>query len=126
MVREAALITISCVLFVQMGLSDAIQDFFRFKSRIASCPKCLSMWANLAYFLVTRHNLVLSVAASFICSYCALWLALAYDAVATLYNYLYDSITKKTDTAENSGEKDSSEASDSDAVSQMQINDDTL
>ena len=126
MVREAALITISCVLFVQMGLSEAIQDSFRFKSRIASCPKCLSMWANLAYLLLTRHGLILSVAASFICSYLALWLALAYDAVAILYNYLYDSITKTTDTVEDSGEEIPGEASDPDAVSQMQMNNDTL
>ena len=126
MVTEAALITVSCVLFVQMGLSDAVQDTFRFKSRIASCPKCLSMWANLVYLLATRHGLIVSVAASFICSYCALWLALLYDAVATLYNYLYDSITTKTDTAEDPVEADAAEAGGPDAVSEMQISDDTL
>ena len=113
------MITVSCVLFVQMGLSDAIQDTFRFKSRIASCPKCLSMWVNLAYLLITRHGVVISIAASFICSYAALWIALVYDAIAVLYNFFYESITKEPDTAEEGPEADADEAGNSDAVSQM-------
>lgn len=119
MILEAALITVSCVLFVQMGLSDAVQETLRFRSRIASCPKCLTMWTNLAYMLLTRHMLVESVAVSFICSYAALWLALIYDILATLYNYIYDSITEKADSAEASAEVESSEASGTDAVSEM-------
>lgn len=117
MVLEVALITVSCVLFVQMGLSDAIQDSFRFKSRIVSCPKCLAMWTNLAYLLLQGHGLVVSVATSFICSYCALWLALLYDAIAIFYNYIYESITKKTYAAEGSAEAPADETSGSDAVS---------
>ena len=117
MVLEVALITVSCVLFVQMGLSDAIQDSFRFKSRIVSCPKCLAMWTNLAYLLMQGHGIVISVATSFICSYCALWLSLVYDTVAMIYNYLYESITKKTDAAEGSTEATADETSGSDAVS---------
>ena len=119
MVREVALITVSCVLFVQMGLSDAAQDALRFKSRILSCPKCLTMWVCLAYLLLQGHGLVVSSAASFICSYCALWLALLYDAVACLYNILYDAITQETDAAEGPGKTPTDEAGRADAVSKM-------
>lgn len=101
MITEVALITISCVLFVQMGLGSAIEGFLRIRSIVLSCPKCLTMWTCLLYLLFAQKcGLVLSVATSFIASYCALWLALLYDAFAILYNYLYEQITKNQDTSE--------------------------
>ena len=117
MVREVALITVSCVLFVQMGLSDAVQEALRFKSKIVSCPKCLTMWCCFAYLLLFGNSLVVSVATSFVCAYCALWLSLIYDAVALAYNWLYESITKKTDAAEDPGEEVPFQAGGPDAVS---------
>ena len=119
MIQEAALITVSCVLFVQMGLSDAVQETLRFRIKIASCPKCLAFWTNLAVWLARGNGFVESVAVSFICSYAALWLALLYDAFALLYNWIYESITEKTDTAEDAPEDESSEAGGPDAVSKM-------
>ena len=116
MVKEAALITISAVLFIQMGLSSAIQEFLHFRSRIASCPKCVAFWSVLAYCLLTGNGIVVSVAASFISAYVALWLALLYDALAVLYNYAYESITKTDDTAQdakaNQGESNKATATD--------------
>lgn len=79
MIREAALITLICVLFVQMGLSDAIQETLHVRLRIASCPKCLTMWVTLACLLLHGNRILESVAASFISAYAALWLAMAYD-----------------------------------------------
>jgi hypothetical protein len=116
MFREAAVLTASCVLFVQMGLSQAIQEKLHFQSAVLSCPKCCTFWSVLILSLVQRQGFVYSVAASFISSYVALWLVLIYDCLATIYNYLYDKITKKTDTDENSGSTDGSEASAADAV----------
>lgn len=94
MVKEVALITVSTVLFVQMGLSSAIQGFFNIRMRIASCPKCAAFWSALAYCLVTKHGILVSVAASFLSAYAALWLALLYDALALLYNTAYEHITQ--------------------------------
>ena len=119
MIREAALITVSCVLFVQMGLSDAVQETLRFRSRIASCPKCCAFWCNLGYFLLTGHGVVASVAASFICSYCAMWLAMAYDAVAVLYNRIYESISKEAGATEDADTEQPSASGDSDAMPEM-------
>lgn len=99
MIREVALITVSCVLFVQMGLSDAISGVFHVRFRVLSCPRCIVFWSSLIWTLATKNNFVVSVAASFIASYCALWLTLAYDAVAILYNDIYEQITKTNDTS---------------------------
>ena len=121
MIVEAALITTSAVLFVQMGLSDAIQKVIRFRLRIASCPKCLAFWSTLAYCTLTGNGVIVSVATSFICSYVALWLALLYDALALLYNSAYESIseTNGASTDAEAGEGESATASTADEVPKM-------
>ena len=111
--REAALVAVSCVLFVQMGLSGAIQDAVRIKSRILSCPKCLTFWAVLAWELAHRAGMVSAIAASFILSYAALWVVLILDGLAVLYNSLYDAITETTqDTTEDAEAADKPQADD--------------
>jgi len=121
MAKEVAFITISAVLFVQMGLSSAIQEILHIRLKIASCPKCATFWSVLAYCLLTRHGVVESVAASFISSYIALWLALLYDALAGIYNRAYESITQ-TDGAskdDEAGQDEPAQAPGSDEVSEM-------
>ena len=100
MVTEAALIMICCVLFVQMGLSEAVQRLLHFRFGPLSCPKCLTFWTILAWLAVHGNGALISVAASFIASYCALWAALLYDSLAIAYNYLYEQITQKPDASE--------------------------
>ena len=122
MITEVALILISCVLFVQAGLSEAIQETLRVKLRIASCPRCLTFWACLVWTLWSGNGLVVSVAASFIASYCAVWLCLVYDALALLYNHLYEQITQTQDASpapEGSGSP-ADQTAGGDEVSQMQ------
>lgn len=107
MVTEVALITISCVLFVQMGLGSAIEEFLHFRSLVLVCPRCLSFWTCLIYLLFACDcGIVVSVATSFISSYCSLWLSLLYDAVALLYNYIYEQIQTQ-DTSDGSERSDS-------------------
>lgn len=93
MFTEAAQITLCCVLFIQMGLSDAVQKVCHVSLRIASCPRCLTFWACLISLIWRRYGFIESVAASFVASYCALWLSLLYDALAHLYNRFYEKIT---------------------------------
>ena len=97
--KDALLITVSAVLFIQMGLSEAIQRLLRFKSVVLSCHRCLSFWSVLAWSLVHGNPFLNSVAASFLCSYLSLWLALLYDAVAVKYNEAYGKIPTQ-DTSE--------------------------
>ena len=96
--KDAALLTLSAVLFVQMGLSEAIQGVLRFKSRILSCPRCCTFWSVLAWSLLHRCAIVESVAVSFLSAYFALWLALLYDAMAVKYNKTYGKISTEADT----------------------------
>lgn len=123
--REVALITVSCVLFVEMGLSEAIQRALHISLRIVSCPKCLTWWICLAYQVTHDYGIIEAVAASFVCSYCALWLALAYDALANLYNHAYETITRGTPQDTEAG-PDENDPESPDAVPQMQIDDDTV
>lgn len=121
---EAALVAVSCVLFVQMGLSGAIQETLHFKSRILSCPKCLTFWSVLVWNLAHGTQTVVSVAASFILSYAALWVALILDGLTVLYNSLYDAITETNTGAPEDSKagdcpKDTVSAPDSDEVPTM-------
>jgi hypothetical protein len=124
--REVALITVSCVLFVQMGLSEAIQRALHISLRIVSCPKCLTWWICLAYQVTHDYGIIEAVAASFVCSYCALWMALAYDALATLYNYAYKTITRGAAEDTQAPADEAGAEAGPDAVPQMQIDDDTI
>ena len=87
------MLTLACVLYIDMGLHDAIVRRVGFSLPITGCPKCLTFWLVLASSLLHRGSVVQSVAVSFLCSYAALWLSLAYDALTTLYNYIYERIT---------------------------------
>lgn len=109
MISDAALVTISCVLFVNMGLSRAIQERIGFRSEILSCPRCCAFWSVLAYLLVTGNGILQSVAASFLSSYSALWLSLVYDALARLYNHCYDAISETDASKDATAATDESE-----------------
>ena len=103
MIRETALLAISCVLFVSMGLSAAIQETLHFKSQILSCPKCLTFWSVLIFNLLTGTRPVEAVAVSFISAYVALWAALLLDSITIIYNWFYEKITEPQDTDKENG-----------------------
>lgn len=130
MIREVALIVASCVLFVSMGLSDAVQETLHVRFRILSCPKCCTFWAVLLWTLLHGTGFVLSVAASFLSAYAALWAALILDGLSVLYNKCYELISKTSDASQGAGrtrEDESDEKDGSYEVSQMQIeNDESL
>lgn len=115
MTAEAVMLTLACVLFVQMGLADAIRKTLRLRLPIG-CPKCLSFWSVLALTIVRGCKAVECITVSFVCSYAAMWLALFYDFLATIYNKIYATITQNTDTEEDSDGPDKTET-DADAVS---------
>ena len=127
------MVTVSCVLFIGMGLSGEIQQRLGFSSKILSCPKCCTFWCALVLLLAGRNKLLPSVAVSFGSSYAAMWLALALDALAVIYNKAYEKITKNPGAAESADPEGSSgsgqdglEAGPADEVPQMQIRHDTL
>ena len=96
MIRDAAMVTIACVLAIQMGLVGAVEDFLHYEFRVLSCPKCATFWVSLGVHLLSSRPIIDSVAASFIASYVANWLALIYDAFAVLYNKYYEKLSEQT------------------------------
>lgn len=96
--KDAVMLTVACVLYISMGLHDAIVRRVGFSLRITDCVKCLVFWLTLIYNIVCRHPVVECVAVSFLCSYAALWLTLGYEALARIYNDLYDKITNSAAT----------------------------
>ena len=52
----------------------------------------------MACLLIKGYDVVSVTAASFLSSYCALWLSLLYDILARRYNRIYERITETEDT----------------------------
>ena len=96
--KDAAMLTVACVLYISMGLHDAVVERIGFSLPITGCPKCLSFWSTLGLNIIHGHPIVQCIAVSFLCSYAALWLTLAFDALSTLYNRIYERITNLADT----------------------------
>ena len=112
MILETALITISCVLFVNMGLSDAIQKVLHFRISILTCPKCLAFWSCISWNFVHYTNYPVIIAISFFFSYLSLWLSLLYDYLSLLYNNCYEQITKTSDSFKSIADEISSDNTD--------------
>lgn len=111
--KEATEITVVCVLAIQMGLVDAIGKLMHYEFRILSCPKCCVLWASLGWHLLHSRPFLDSVFVAFLSSYAALWLAMLYDAIAIIYNNVYEQIKPEAaDTAETESSPD--------AVSELQ------
>ena len=101
--KEAILLAVGCVLFVNMGLSDAIQETIGFHSRILSCPKCLTFWTTFSFLLISRCRIATAVGASFLLSYSALWADLGLSALNKIYNELYEQISNPKTAATRPG-----------------------
>ena len=89
----AAMLTTATVLFIGMGLEGEIERVVGIHLRVLSCPKCCTFWTVLVLGIVRGAGFVETVTAAFLFSYAALWLSLGLDALAKLYNRLYDEIT---------------------------------
>ena len=86
----AVMVAVSCVLYISMGLHDAVSEILGVRIKITGCPKCLTFWSVLIYCLANGCSLVPSVFAAFSLAYCALWATLLLDALAKIYNDYYD------------------------------------
>lgn len=89
---EAALLAVGCVLFINMGLSDAIQETLGIEDKILSCPKCLVFWLSLAHLLLCGCRFLTAVGASFLLSYAALWLDLGLSVLNKKHNEINEQL----------------------------------
>lgn len=95
-----ALVAVSCVLAIHMGLVDAVGEALHYRFRIISCTKCLTFWSTLVTGLLRRHGVIVSVATAFLLAYLAMWLDLALAWVAGHYNRWYEKINAEADEAD--------------------------
>ena len=93
---DIASIVFVCVTANHLGLVKAIEDRTGYEFTIINCPKCFSCWSVLAYSIYVTHDIITSLAISFVSSYTALWLELLEAYIDTKYMRLYEKITKYT------------------------------
>lgn len=94
---DVAMIMFSSVMMIHMGLVDAILDVLGMRDRhvpVVTCPKCSTWWLSIAYMIATGHDVILSVATSFLASYCAIWFDLLLGQMDVWYEYIYKRINE--------------------------------
>jgi hypothetical protein len=94
---DIAGIVFVCVTMNHLGLVKAIEETVGRDLPVVNCVKCSTFWVSLAYTLAATHDVITSLAVSFLCSYLALWLELSEGYIDTLYLRIYDKIYNTTD-----------------------------
>ena len=97
---DIASIVFACVTMNHLGLVKAMEEVVEQELPIINCQKCSSFWLVLVYTMFTSHDIIMSLAISFLCSYLAIWLELFEGYIDTLYNKLYDEIYSATDSTD--------------------------
>lgn len=88
-----ASVFVSCVLFIHMGLGDAISEKLDIDFILLKCVKCITFWSTLAYaILFTKITWTACIAIAFLASYAALWADLVLSKVASIYDEKYNEI----------------------------------
>ena len=94
---DIAGIVFVCVTMNHLGLIKAVEEVVEQELPIINCPKCSTMWFTLAYTLFTLHEVITSLAISFLASYTAIWLELFEGCIDNLYLKIYEKIYNTTD-----------------------------
>jgi hypothetical protein len=108
---DIAWIVVACTSANHLGLIAAVESLLHRRLPVVSCPKCLTFWSTLAYLLACflvgddaplRGGTIAAylpavprmLAVSFLAAYSALWLELIMYFIDTIYNSIYDQISK--------------------------------
>lgn len=92
-----ALVWFSAVMFIHMGLGEAVERTLHIRFVLLHCMKCCTFWTTLGYsLLVTQLPCEVAIALSFALSYAALWADLALAKLSTVYEDLYKSVAAET------------------------------
>ena len=92
-----ALVWFSAVMFIHMGLGEAVERTLHIRFVLLHCVKCLSFWTTLAYsLLVVKLPCEAATALSFALSYASLWADLALAKLSIVYEDLYQSVAAET------------------------------
>ena len=86
-------VTVSCCLFIHLGLGEAIEKTLHIRFVLLRCVKCLTFWTVLGYSLL-RLTLPVEgcICIAFASAYIALWTDLLLAKLADIYEKLYQSV----------------------------------
>ena len=107
---DIAAIVFACTAVNHLGLIAAIERIMRHRLPVVNCPKCLTFWSTLTYCLVYCDDIAtipFILALSFLAAYAAVWLQLLMYSVDTIYNRIYDMLSKNN-PEENDGDDEGS------------------
>ena len=79
---------VSCVLFIHLGLGEAVERTLRIRIVLLSCVKCLTFWSMLVYSLIHSFPLESALCLSFVSAYASLWADIPLAKLAALYEKL--------------------------------------
>ena len=96
---------IACILFIcvsanHLGLIKAAEEVLGFQLPILNCCKCSTYWAVLTYSVLSTHDIIGSLAVSFLCAYVAIWLELLMGFIDFLYLKVYEKIYSRGEDSE--------------------------
>ena len=89
---DIASIVFTCVTMNHLGLVKAIEENLNRELFVLNCPKCVSFWSCLIYTSFTAHDVIASLAVSFLAGYAAIWFELFEGVIDKIYQMLYDTI----------------------------------
>jgi hypothetical protein len=89
---DIASIVFASVTANHLDLIKAFEEILGRELPVINCVKCCSFWAVLIYTLFATHDVIMSLAVSFLASYSAIWLELIEGIIDNLYKKIYDTI----------------------------------
>lgn len=98
---DIATIVFVCTTINHLGLVPAIERIVRRRLPVVNCPKCLAFWSVLILGLsgdgisaANPSGVVHWLAISLLAAYAAVWLELFMYSIDTIYNRIYDTLSK--------------------------------
>lgn len=104
--KSVGCVLLCCVLFVHMGLGDAVSGIIKRNATLFRCVKCTTFWVILAYTLfLTEYKPVECITIAFACAYIALWVDLMFAKISMWYEKLYKGVVAKERDCDTKGDK---------------------
>lgn len=102
---DIAWIVVICTSMNHLELVKTMEGLLKKEIPVVNCPKCATFWASLVWCLTGRCITATSMAdtlaalpqilaVSFLAAYAAIWIELIMYSVDTLYNRIYDTLSK--------------------------------
>ena len=96
-----ALVSFCCLMFIHLGLGEALNRETRLDFILFRCVKCLNFWSVLCYTLfVVKLPFVESSATAFATTYAVVWIDLIMAKIARKYDIWYNQTEEDNDSTQ--------------------------